>query len=78
MQLAADYLHKYFKHDYLKCGDIVVSYQDNIQWRRSRNLANMLETHVNGVPSSLLNNVPQVPKWLEYPTALQVAKCLGY
>ena len=62
MALAADYLHKYFKHDYLKCGDIVASYQDNIQWRRSGNLANMLETPVNGVPLSLLNKVPQVPK----------------
>ena len=30
--LAADYLNKYFKHVYLKCGNVLVSFKVNIQW----------------------------------------------
>ena len=30
--LAADYLNKYFKHVYLKCGNVLVSIKVNIQW----------------------------------------------
>ena len=53
--LAADYLHKHFKHIYLKCSNVVVSYKVNIQWQRSRSLGNMLKTPMSGVPWGLLN-----------------------
>ena len=47
---------------YLKCGNVIVSYNANIQLQRSDNLVNMLKIPVNGVPWSLPNKVPQVRK----------------
>ena len=43
-------IHKYFKHVYLKCDNVVVSYKIIIQWRRSGNLPNMPKILVNRVP----------------------------
>ena len=53
-------LNKYFKHVYLTCGNVLVSFKVNIQWSQSRNLANIVKMPVYGVPWSLLNKVSRV------------------
>ena len=62
-------LNNYFKHIYLKFGNVPVSYKVSIQWQ-SRNLANMDKMPVNRVLWSLLNKVSQVFKCLECLSAL--------
>ena len=77
-------IHKYFKHVYLKCDNVVVSYKIIIQWRRSGNLPNMPKILVNRVPWSLLTEVPEKPKYpsaqvpcvSKYPGTLRVPECL--
>ena len=57
LALVAHYLHKYFKHVYLKCGNELVSENSDIQLQ-SGNWANTLKMSVNRVPLSLQNRVP--------------------
>ena len=64
--LAAEYLNNYFKHVYLKCDNVPISYKVNIQWQLG-NSTSMLKMSVNGRPSNLLSKVPQV---LKRPSAL--------
>ena len=63
--LAADNLYKYFKHVYLKCGNLLIFYNHRNKWW-SRNLAYMLKIPKNWVPWTLLNKVPHVPKCLDW------------
>ena len=66
--LAAEYLNNYFKHVYLKCDNVPISYKVNIQWQLG-NSTNMFKMTVNGGPSNLLSKVPQV---LKRPSALSL------
>ena len=59
------------QHVYLKCGNPESSYKIKLQFR-SRNLANMCQMLINGVPWSLPNKVSQVTGHLE------CLMCLGY
>ena len=72
--LTTDYLKKYFKLVYLTCANVLVSLKVNIQWWRTKNLANIVKMPVNGVPWSLLSKCLKCAS-AQVPWVLECLKC---